>query len=461
MKLPFLKSRPAYTLLYITEAKTFRIDTDKNGVVMGNLITLDLRCDTANNLAHALEKIILKSEPFAKKLWIFYVRLPTQLLSLPTAQLAGAEDEMLEQALLFEYESMTGESVAQSHLAHYFISDIDEMSSYWVTVLGKEAFTKITEAIKPTGSKLQGVFHPAGLPELIVGEVEEDWLRLEIWSDTVFTLHKKSAEPLALQVFHPEENRNWQEELNVWLLEIGEVERSETILNNRMEYLPHTDDIFHLSDDVMLELCLGRWASYLLSTDTPALPLINKSRNKINMDLVYMLGGGGLALALCVGHFTWNLYQRNEFEYQVEQLTKAEKDIKSARDGGKKTRESSDKLEKTLVTLRNNVQVIPKAMSALQSRPMLLLKGLAEASPEDLIIESISVNEQAQIVIKGVALKAHLMNQLTSEVKAQFIALGWSISAPTKTDLAVFPEGGPWEFSFVLSDNGLDGFVPS
>jgi len=457
MKLPFIKSRPAYTLLYITEAKTFRIDTDKHGVIVGHLTVIDQRCDSDKNLPHSLEKILEKSEPLGKKLWISYVRLSTQLLSLPSAQLAGAEAEMLEQALLFEYESMTGESVAQSHLAHHFISDEDEMSSYWVTVLGKEIFTKITEALKPSGSKLQGVIHPAGLPELIVGEVEEDWLRLEIWSNTAITLYQKPSEALAMQIFHTEENSNWQEELNVWLLEIGEVERSETILNNRMEYLPHTDDTFHLSDEVMLELCLGRWVSYLLSVDKPAIPVINKERH-INMDLVLMLGGGGLALVLCVGHFTWNLYQRNEFEYQVEQLTKAEKDIKSARDGGKKTRESSAKIEKTLATLRTNVQVIPKAMAALQSRPMLLLKGLAESSPKDLIIESISVNEEAHIMVKGVALQPHLINQLASQAKSDFTDLGWSITTPTKTDLMAFPAGGPWEFSFLLKDNGLGGF---
>jgi len=37
MKLPFLNTRPANTLLYITEGKTSRVDMDKRGVLLGEL----------------------------------------------------------------------------------------------------------------------------------------------------------------------------------------------------------------------------------------------------------------------------------------------------------------------------------------------------------------------------------------------------------------------------------------
>jgi len=265
-------------------------------------------------------------------------------------------------------------------------------------------------------------------------------------------------EDLSLQVFQSEENSNWQTEVDHWILETGEVARSETLMNNKVEYLPLTDESLRLTVDASLEFWLGRWADYLVNAEAPAIPLLNIQR-KVNMDLVFMLGGGGLALALCVAHFTWNLYQRNEFTYKVEQLSKAEKDIKSARAGGKKTQTENEKLEKILITLRSNVKVIPQMVSALQERPMLLLKGLADAAPEDLIIESITINENKDVEIKGVALQSHLINQLASGVKGEFVKLAWQVEAPTKTDLGAFETGGPWEFSLLLKDQGLAGFV--
>jgi len=458
MKLPFLKSRPANTLLYITEGKTFRVDMDKHGVMQGELEVLELRCDSTRQLANTLENILEVARPLAKKVWLMYVRLPTQVFSLPSVQVAGAEEEMLKQALLFEYESLTGETVTHSHLAYHLMGDADEMSEYWVTVLAKETFTKITEALKSKGCKLAGLLHPGGLPVVLGGEKAASWLRIETWSNTVFAINQTVDEDLSLQVFQSEENSNWQTEVDHWILETGEVARSETLMNNKVEYLPLTDESLRLTVDASLEFWLGRWADYLVNAEAPAIPLLNIQR-KVNMDLVFMLGGGGLALALCVAHFTWNLYQRNEFSYKVEELTKTEKDMKSARAGGKKTQTENEKLETILTTLRSNVKVIPQMVSALQERPMLLLKGLAEAAPEDLIIESITINEDKYVEIKGVALQSHLINQLASGVKGEFVKLAWQVEAPTKTDLGAFETGGPWEFSLLLKDQGLEGFV--
>jgi len=458
MKLPFLKSRPANTLLYITEGKTFRVDMDRHGVMQGELEVLELRCDSTRQLANTLENILEVARPLAKKVWLMYVRLPTQVFSLPSVQVAGAEEEMLKQALLFEYESLSGESVAHSHLAYHLMGDADEMSEYWVTVLAKETFTKVTEALKSKGCKLAGLLHPGGLPVVLGGDKAASWLRIETWSNTVFAINQTLDDDLSLQVFQSEENSNWQTEVDHWILETGEVERSETLMNNKVEYLPLTDESLRLTADGSLEFWLGRWADYLVNTESPALPLLNTQR-KVNMDLVYMLGGGGLALALCLGHFTWNLYQRNDFEYKIEVLTKAEKEIKAAQEGGKSTQAASSKLEKTLLSLRSNVKVIPRMVGALQGRPMLLLKGLADAAPNDLIIESITINEAKEIEIKGVALQSHLINQLASGVKDEFAKLAWEVGTPTKTNLGVFATGGPWEFSFLLKDQGLAGFV--
>ena len=458
MKLPFVNARPAHTLLYITEAKTFRIDTDRRGVIQGQVEVIELRCDSTNGIPGVLEHIIQNSPFLGKKVWLLYVRLSTYLISLPSVQVAGVEDNVLEQALLFEYESLSGQSVAHSHLAYQFISAADEMSSYWLNLLAKETFTKTVEILKSARCSLGGITHPGGLPFLVSAEDAPSWLRIEAWSNTFFALTKNPETGFSMHIIHPEQSPNWQDELDHWIVDTGDVDKSEAIINNKIEYLPETNESFHLTQDGALVFWMGLWADYLVNSNEPTVPLLNVQR-KINMDLVTMLGGGGLALALCVGHFTWNLYQRNDYEYRVTQLSVAEKDIKAAREGVNKTRGESGKLEQKLQLLRNNVTVIPAAMTALQRRPMALLSGLSRHTPEDLIIESISVDEDLNIVIIGVSLQPQLINQLASDVQADFALLGWRVNAPTKTDLLAFAEGGPWEFSLVLVDEGLEGFV--
>lgn len=458
MKLPFVTARAAHTLLYITEAKTFRIDTDKRGVMQGEVQVLEVRCETVNSLPQALEFIIDNSAPLGKKVWILYARLSSYVLSLPSVQVSGVEPEILEQALLFEFESLSGQSVAHSHLAYQFVSEEDEMSTYWINVLAKETFTKVLETLKPAGCTLAGITHPGGLPLLVSAEEAPSWLRLEAWSNTFFLLHKDPESGFGMQIIHPEQNQHWQDEVDHWFMEMGEVDKSESIINNKIEYLPETQENYHLTLDGALVFWLGLWADYLVNTSEPAVPLLNV-RRKINYDLLFMLGGGSLALALCVGHFTWNLYLRNDYEYRTTQLSSTEKDIKAARKGINTSRTEMDKLDQKLQLLRNNVTVIPKAIAALQRRPMALLQGLAKHTPEDLIIESITVDGEAQIVITGVALQAQLINQLASQIKPDFALLGWQVNAPTKTDLLSFEGGGPWEFSLVLVDQGLAGFV--
>jgi len=458
MKIPFLNARAAHSLLYITEAKTFRIDTDRHGIMQGEVTVSDIRCDTANGIPSALENLVSDSAPLGKKVWILYARLNTYLLSLPSVQVSGVEDEVLEQALLFEYESLSGQSVTHSQLAYQFISEADEMSSYWVNLIAKETFTKIGEVLKKARCKLGGITHPGGLPILVSGEEAASWLRIEAWPNTFFALTKNPETGYSMNILHTESNQRWQDELDHWIIDTGAVDKSEAIINNKIEYLPETNESFHLTLDGAIVFWLGLWSNYLVNTDEPALPLINVQR-KINMDLVYMLGGGGLALLLCASHFTWNLYQRNEFEFQVEQLSKAEKDIKSAREGVNKNRSELDTLREKTTLLASNSQVIPLAMKALQQRPMALLMALSEHAPKDLIIESIGRDEETNIVITGVSLQPQLVNQLASNVKADFTALGWRMNTPTKTDLEAFDEGGPWEFNLVLVDDGLAGFV--
>lgn len=457
MQLPSLTKRPSHTLLYITEVKTFRIDTDRKGVMSGDIQVIDITCDSTNALPATIENIIDQSATLGKTIWILYARLNTYLLSLPAVQVAGVDEMILQQALQFEYEALTGNSLSNSELAYQSLGTVDEMSSYWINSVATETFNDLIFKLKKASCKLGGLIHPGGLPSLLSGEESASWLRVECWPTVVFGLAKNPEQGFSLQIFPNDQDSNWQEQVDHWMLETGSVEKSEVLMNNKFEYIPSTDENFHLTLDGALIFWMAQWSQYLVTEESLQIPLFNK-KTKIDMELVYMVGGGLAALLLCSIHALWMVYQTNEYEYQYEQLAKAEKELKSYRQGVKKNSEKLAQLQKQVGTIGDNVNVIPAALKALQQRPAELLKTLAEGSPADMLIEEIKYESQT-INISGVTLQAPLSNILAGNIEQPLAKVGWKVNPPTKKAMAVFENGGPWSFKMAVEDLGLKGFV--
>ncbi|MBE0434356.1 MAG: hypothetical protein IBX56_00970 [Methylomicrobium sp.] len=456
MKLPRFLQHPPHTLLYITEAKTFRFDTDRKGVIKGDLSVLDIDCEKPGRLPAALERIIAQSPPLGRKVWLLYARLDTHTLSLPSLQVEGIEQEFLEQALQFEYEAMTGKTAGKSRLAHQFLGADEDMSHFWIHLIAQETLTGIAAVLKKAGSSLGGLAHPGGLPVLLSGGNEASWLRIECWSSSVFTLAKSPDQGLTLQILHKEQHPQWQDEIAHWLLEIGPVDKTESVLNNQIEYIPATETSYRLSPDQSLIFWAGLWAQHLLDSGSPMVPLLSP-KTPVNRELMYMAGSGTAAALLCASHFTWLLYQTHHYDYETEQLRQAEKDIKSYRDSVNKNQDEIAKLAQQITTVASHAETIPKALAGFKTRPAVLLQKLSEGSPEDLVIEDIQTAER-QLQISGVSLQAHLPNALANRLEAPLQALGWRVSPPTKKDLGLFESGGPWHFAIVIDDTGLQGF---
>lgn len=458
MQFPNPFKRPAHTLLYITEAKTFRIDTTRKGVIKGEVLAIDCACSSSNAIPACLDVIFSTDAPTpGRKVWILYSRLATHTLTLPSIQVEGVDNEVLEQALQFEYEGVTGSSVSKSHLAYQYIGAADEMSTYWVCLIAKETLTKIKEVLAKKHCQYGGLCHPGGLPFLISGADSPSWLRIECWSDTVFMLAKNPEEGMSLQIIHTDQQTQWRDDVDHWILDIGEVDKSEAIMNNKIEYLPDTDENYRLSLDGSLVFWLGLWSKHLIADDSIQAPLLNPQKS-LNKEIVYMVGGAVAALLLCAGHFTWSLYLRNDFQFKADELRKTEQNSSSLRKslGDKRTR--VNKLIQETSVQEQNITLIPQALDALQKRPSRLLKVLANNSPANLIIEQIH-QEGDKITITGVSLQPQLINLLASAVENEIIALGWKPSTPTKKDMALFEQGGPWSYVYELTDQGLEGFI--
>ncbi|MCK5190758.1 MAG: hypothetical protein KAR12_11955, partial [Methylococcales bacterium] len=52
-----------------------------------------------------------------------------------------------------------------------------------------------------------------------------------------------------------------------------------------------------------------------------------------------------------------------------------------------------------------------------------------------------------------------LGNILAGNIEAPLAKVGWKVNPPTKKEMNIFDNGGPWSFEMVIEDLGLEGFV--
>ncbi len=451
-KLPQFDKRPAHTLLFITEVKTFRVDTDRAGILISDVEQIQHGCKNTAQLAKTFAKIADSTGPLGRKLWILFLRLPSLLLSLPTMQIHGVDEATLTQALQFEAEGMTGVSSMDMRVAYHFVKAENEMSDYWLVQIEQLAWDDLVKAVKLRKTKLAGLLHPGALPVFMHDAQATEWLRIEAWSTQLVAICRNESR-LSLQALSYE-NNHWRVELEHWLQELGELPVSETLANNRVEVLPTTKYVFKLNENSDLAVWLGLWAQTLIAERAAGVALL-KQTSKINVDLTWMVGSGAAALLLCSLHALWFLHQQAYYDEETQRLSKMDK---AMTDLGKKIAAGNDEralLETKLNKISADSELVPNVIRSLQQRPALLLQALAAGRDEQVIIESFESQLQ-DVTIEGVALKQQLGNSLVSYLSESLKDLFWKVESPTIKNMALFEsEPGPWSFKFNLVDTGV------
>jgi len=448
-----LLTKPATTILLITEVKTFIADFDRKGQLKGEVRSLEIGCQQTTQLAVLIGDLkVASSLPLGWKVWVFYVRLPMSFITLPTMQIDGLDDEGLKQALLFELEGQTGQSYPDSQLGWQLLAEADEMSDYWLVDLDHILLDEVTKALRQSGCRLMGLLHPAGLPKILGQSEAKRWHRIESWSTQVIAIHRDGPQRL-MRAFELDQV---EPDLTDWFAEQSQVDYQENLVNFRLDVLPDADYLLNLGDLDDVSQFLIAWMEVLQQKQRPV-PIIRKT-SSINLNYLYMGGGGSLAMAICIGHFIWTVQQTQFYEDEFKRLSDVDKAMQNVRQQVTKLRDEQSTLMTSQNLMKNNADSIPKVLTALRSRPAELLRQLANASPADLVIESIMTDHDT-VTIKGVALHSSLANELASALSQGLKILGWSVAAPEKTDMDLLPEGGPWSFDLVLTDNGMKSFI--
>lgn len=449
--------RPAHTLLFITEVKTFRVDTDRRGILLGDVESIEVGCKSPTGLAKAFEKIAAAGEPLGKKVWLLFLRLPALLINVPTLQVKGVDRATLTQALQFEAEGMTGVSSQDMKVAFRFLQSENDMSDYWLVQIEQLAWEDLVKTVKRQRCKLGGVLHPGLMPRALFDAQASEWLRLEAWSNRVLAILQHEGR-ISLQDY-PLDNPHWPVELEHWIQEQGGVALTETLLNNKVELLPSTGPQMHLNENSQLAEWLGLWAQILLRGNAENLALLEVG-STINLDVAWMVGSGLSALLLCGLHAGWFVYQRAYYEAETVRLTQVEQTMTALRKQINEKSEQHLKLENRLNKATANADLIPATIQALRQRPALLLRALAEGRDEQLIVETLD-SQGSELTVSGVALQMHLSNQLASYLTTRLPTSYWKIQLPLKEDMALFEgEPGPWKFSVKLMDEGIPELAP-
>lgn len=455
LKLPRFNPRPAHSLLFITEAKTFRVDADRDGILRGPVQVIEHGCKSAAQLGKAVGKIAEHSPRLGRKLWLLFIRLPALPVSVPTLQIQGVDQATLTQALQFEAEGLTGVSSRESRIAFHLLKAGNDLSDYWLVQIEQLAWDDLLRAVTQQNCKLAGLLHPGALPLALHNPDAEEWLRIEAWSAQLIAL-RRNDEGLAAQVLNFD-NPHWHAELEQWLHEQGRVDYSETLLNNRVELLPATRMQFALNENDHLEQWLGLWAQALIAAKAADAAVLKPVAN-INPEVAWMAGSGLSALLLCAMHAGWFVHQRDYFERETQRLTQVEKAMSELRAQIGTSSEQRDKLNQKLKRIEADADLIPNTVKLLRQRPALLLKALADGRDEQLIVETLD-SQGNELSIGGVTLQQHLSNQLAGYLQDRLTDSHWRAGAATKENLALFDgEPGPWSFKLVLSDQGIAAF---
>lgn len=454
-----LSNRPYYTLWYISEKYTYRLDANRKGEVLGTLETIEEGCESLKELPDFLAQLLDKATILGRKVWLLYEMLPTHVLNVPSIQVAGVEADMLNEVLKFEHEALTGLGMTGTHLEHTLLKSEDDLDFYWLNYLPLEIFEDIVKKLKKKRCKLAGLAHPGGLPlPLDDHQVAKSWLRIESWANAVFAFHFKKGEINAFQIMHPaEQTDSWQTELDEFVLNAGAVDRSESFQNSMSNPLPEMKSSYSLSDNPdLLTLWMGEWLGILADKEQDDIPLVQIPPHA-NQEIVLTVSYGFGALAFCAALYGWNYYQISDYNAKTEVLKKLEADITALNQGISADKTRRNNLTADISSLKGDLKAIPKVLEALQKRPMAILQKLAEGRPEDLVIEAISVLPE-QIVIKGVTRTPELPNHLANYLEKNIVSLGFKVHSPTKVDMVLFDRGGPWQFEIIMQDLGLKGF---
>ncbi|MGE3536617.1 MAG: hypothetical protein AB7N91_04160 [Candidatus Tectimicrobiota bacterium] len=448
--------RPAHTLLLLTAQRLVRADLARGPLPALLGLWLQAR-PLVDDLPSLVELALQPGGRPGRRVWVLSSDLWTQTVSLGSGATSGMAAEDLQRALSFEVEALSGLSAFDSVLGVRGLPAQDGMRQFWVTQMTAAQREQIEDVIRRAGGRLAGLCHPGGLPVPLVDGLAPEvvWQRLELWSDTVISVHNDPAYGLQVQILNADPRLGrWQAPLAQWQAGLRPVEYREVLTASSTSLPPDLEAprLAALDDEAALATWLSAWGRQLATAPTQV-PLLRPLLRQWSASRRAAVAAGLwlCTLGACGGHYLWTTQQRQSLQAALQRLQEPAKQASSLE-------QQASKLEKELATgreqlqaLQYDVQLTSSGLSAQRQRLARLLRALAEHRPAALLLQKID-SRGGDLTLHGLSLQPELANQFATALAAQLQGYGWRVQAPTKEGKNLLRDGGPWGFMLHLVD---------
>ncbi|MEM9419133.1 MAG: hypothetical protein AAGA25_08820 [Planctomycetota bacterium] len=484
-----MASRPQTTIIIHTQGWTGRGD-----VSAGRQPLTQIWRDAPTSLPEATAFVLKEGGPVGRRVWVLDSELWLGLVELPAAAVANLSDNELAGPGAYEAENSGGLTASKSVTAVRRSRVPEHDDQFLVAQCSRERMVAVKQAVKLAGGRLAGVCHPAGLPQALLDDGEQDalagdWRRIEFWAEEVVLaqrvggrdqvvplgmsprgawraslsplLREEPVAPLEQTLLEtgvkPRDGVQWRDPLGA-----GPAARWLNAGEDPDESSQDGPELWRLDEPKLAEHFVAAWAQRLASdSSAQLLPVPWIKPPKAPAARWPAVAIGVLALLIAVGSFGLQWYQASErvitltdeIEHEEEEarmLGEIEKKATESKRSVEKKKKQIENLEAELVRAINEKRRKAEANAPRETDYRLpladLMGSLSRLAEGDLVVESITPGSPRH-EISGIAASPESASRLAREMSRELVA--WSVS-PAQIEPVLTSADPHWRFTIVL-----------
>lgn len=448
-------SRADQTIVLITPRQLIRADfRGKRG---SDLVGLwQENRPVTEGLAELVGRAMGMGSDTARKVWVLFSDMWTQVLDLPAAATRGVPPAQLKQALSFEATPLSGIELHDSAIGFVPMGSTAGRAHYWITQISSGALDQTAEALRSAGAKLAGLMHPGALPApLMPGDPAPGaWQRCELWPDVIICVHGPAdGRPRVAVINADPKQAQWRTPVEAWREDMGDVDHYELLTTDPQSevYQPGQEPLVLDEKDTLVSLMTG-WAQELAG-GAPGAPVLRPVRRPISRRtrVVLACALATVALAGSLAHGAWQHSRIADARHRLQQVRQPLEEAANIRKQTETLRVEVARLSERRETLSEQHSANAARLAAHRQRFHALLEALAEERPTDLVVQGIE-SDWANTRITGICMRPASADALAAALAETVSGFYWEVGPASKKAERILKDGGPWAFEIPLSD---------
>ncbi|WP_254508038.1 hypothetical protein [Anatilimnocola floriformis] len=403
------------------------------------------------------------------KIWLLVTDVWSQPITIAADVARRIPAGRLAQFVCFEVEPLSGIAPPQGAAGVVSLPTTGRDPSFWVTEIDRTLLEQLSSLIESRGGKLAGLLHPAGAPQPILQPTQgqRQWQRIELWPDAVVCLAGTIGRAASRRVFSLNE-LDWERDAGTWFgVQLAAHSRGDAASEPSLEVLtagfgqlptiaqgPRAT-VVSLDDAAQLQAWAGAWAGQLTVKDVVPIVTLPKPPMSARSKTFATAGLAAALLAICVSHYQFASQSnrqtvskaQTETDLLTERQTRMQETVKEVNE----LRADQAKLQASQAKLVEEVALFKAATADQKKRIPELLKTLAEACSEQVLVHKIE-SDGRNIRVRGRCVAGQQADQLAEAIARKFAPYGLAVSLPDKQALKAQSDGGPHEFTFIISE---------